>query len=117
MQKSSKIWPGWAGRVNAALDSLLYRISVYGVPVAIGVMSLVALLAWNGEYTTSGSNPLEFRVFEQTGAAPAPAQALARLKELARQKKPLTLLTASKNPEISEAAVLLELLTGDVDGI
>src|ERR1035437_6144937 len=81
MPRSPIIWPGWTKRANAALDSLLYRISVYGVPSAIGAMSLVALLAWNGEYTTSGSSALEFRVFEQTGEAPAPAQALARLKE------------------------------------
>lgn len=59
----------------------MYRISVYGVPGAIGAMSLVALLAWNGEYTTSGSSPLELRVFQQTGEEPAPAQVLARLKE------------------------------------
>ena len=81
MPRSPISWPGWTKRANAALDSLLYRISVYGVPGAIGAMSLVALLAWNAEYTTSGSSPLEFRVFEQTGEAPAPAQALARLKE------------------------------------
>src|SRR5450759_2773462 len=81
MPASSIFRPGWTKRANVALDSLLYRISVYGVPGAIGAMSLVALLAWNGEYTTSGSSPLEFRVFEQTGEAPAPAQALARLKE------------------------------------
>ena len=73
--------PGWAKRANAALDSLLYRVSVYGVPGVIGVVSLVALLAWNGEYTTGGSNDLEFRVLEQTGATLSPAQALARLKE------------------------------------
>lgn len=42
---------------------------------------------------------------------PAPAAALAHLKELARQKKPLILLTASKSPEIIDAAVLLKLLT------
>ncbi len=42
---------------------------------------MVALLAWNGEYNTSGSNDLEFRVLEQTGATLSPAQALARLKE------------------------------------
>src|SRR5450759_237117 len=81
MPASSIFRPGWTKRANVALDSLLYRISVYGVPGAIGAMSLVALLAWNAEYTTSGSSPLEFRVFEQTGEAPAPAQALARLKE------------------------------------
>ncbi len=59
----------------------MYRISVYGVPSAIGAISLVALLGWNAEYTTSGSDRLEFRVFEQTGDAPAPAQALAQLKK------------------------------------
>ncbi len=75
------IWPGWTKRANAALDLLLYGLSVFGVPAVIAAMSLVALLAWNGEYTTSGSSPLEFRVFEQAGEAPAPAQALARLKQ------------------------------------
>jgi len=44
-------------------------------------MSLVALLAWNSEYTTSGSSPLEFRVSEQTGEAPEPALALAQMQE------------------------------------
>ena len=82
MQSSPIISPGWTNRANAALDALLYRISVWGVPGAIGALSLVALLAWNGEYVTSGSNPLDFRVFEQTGEAPTPAQALARLKDL-----------------------------------
>jgi diguanylate cyclase (GGDEF)-like protein len=75
------IWPGWTKRANAALDSLLYGLSVYGVPAIIGAISIVALLAWNGEYSTSGSSPLEFRVFEQTGEAPAPAQAFAQLTE------------------------------------
>jgi uncharacterized protein YeaO (DUF488 family) len=41
---------------------------------------------------------------------PEPAAALAHLKELAAQQT-LTLLTASKDPEISEAAVLASLLT------
>ena len=50
------------------------------------------------------------RYIEELGG-PVPAAALAHLKELARQKKPLTLLTATNNPEISEAAVLLKLLT------
>jgi uncharacterized protein YeaO (DUF488 family) len=46
---------------------------------------------------------------------PEPAAALAHLRELAGQQ-PLTLLTATKDPDISEAAVLAELLThgGDV---
>jgi uncharacterized protein YeaO (DUF488 family) len=46
---------------------------------------------------------------------PVPAAALAHLRELAAQQ-PLTLLTATKNPEISEAAVLAGLLTHDGPG-
>ncbi|KAA0082480.1 DUF488 family protein [Mycolicibacterium sp. P9-64] len=42
---------------------------------------------------------------------PEPAAALAHLRELA-EKQTLTLLTATKNPEISEAAVLARLLSG-----
>lgn len=41
----------------------------------------------------------------------APAAALAHLRELATDRG-LTLLTATKEPEISEAAVLCQLLTG-----
>jgi uncharacterized protein YeaO (DUF488 family) len=41
---------------------------------------------------------------------PEPAAAFAHLKELAA-KRPLTLLTATKNPDISEAAVLARLLS------
>jgi diguanylate cyclase (GGDEF)-like protein len=42
---------------------------------------LVALIAWKGEYTTSGSRNLELRVFEQTSETTTPALALARLGE------------------------------------
>jgi uncharacterized protein YeaO (DUF488 family) len=41
---------------------------------------------------------------------PEPAAALAHLQDLAAQQT-LTLLTATKNPDISEAAVLVKLLT------
>lgn len=81
MPRSPIIWPGWTKRANAALDSLLYRISVYGVPAVIAVMSLIALLTFDKQYTEGAGSPLKLRVFEQTGEAPALAQALARLKE------------------------------------
>lgn len=41
---------------------------------------------------------------------PEPAAALAHLKDLAAQQT-LTLLTATKHPDISEAAVLVKVLT------
>src|SRR5450759_935422 len=81
MSRSPITWPGWTKRANAALDSLLYGLSVYGVPAVIAAMSLAALLAWNGEYATSGGSSLEFRILEQTGEAPGPAHALAQLEE------------------------------------
>ena len=46
---------------------------------------------------------------------PEPAAALAHLKDLAGQST-LTLLTATKNPDISEAAVLSAILTRGLAG-
>jgi uncharacterized protein YeaO (DUF488 family) len=42
---------------------------------------------------------------------PEPAEALAHLRTLAKGR-PLTLLTATREPEISEAAVLAEMVRG-----
>jgi len=57
------------------VDAALYRLSVYGVPVAIAVISLLALLSWKSQYPVSGAMPLGFSVLEQTGEAIDPAQA------------------------------------------
>jgi uncharacterized protein YeaO (DUF488 family) len=46
---------------------------------------------------------------------PEPAAALAHLTDLAAQQT-LTLLTATKNPDISEAAVLVNVLTRGTSG-
>jgi uncharacterized protein YeaO (DUF488 family) len=47
--------------------------------------------------------------------APEPSAALAHLRDLAGRQT-LTLLTATKDPDISEAAVLADLLTHGGDG-
>ena len=80
MPLSFTLSPGWTKRASAALELFLYRLSVYGVPSAIAVVSLVALLALEGQYTVSGVRSLDFQVLEQTGETLAPAQALERLK-------------------------------------
>jgi len=54
------------------------------------------------------------RYVEELGD-PEPSAALARLRDLAARQT-LTLLTASKNPDISEAAVLADLLKHDTPG-
>ena len=73
--------PGWTKRANAALDALLYGLSIYGVPAVIAVMSLIALSTFDRQYGAGGGIPLEFRVFEQTGDAPEPARALKQLAD------------------------------------
>ena len=73
----------WARRANAGLDSLLYRLSVYGVPALIGVVSLLALFVWERQFAAGAGEPLELRVAEQSGDALGPSEALARLEELA----------------------------------
>ena len=69
----------WTHRANATLDTLLYWLSVYGIPAAIAVMSLLALTALDRQYAASSGIPLEFRAFRQSGDSPEPAQALAQL--------------------------------------
>ena len=64
---------------DAAIDSLLFRLSIYGVPIAIGLVSLIALFAWNSQYAGSGGTNLEFRILQETSDTLEPAQALARL--------------------------------------
>ncbi len=65
-------------RLRARIETLLYVLSLYGVPVIIGVVSLIALLNWESQYPLSGSKALEFRVLEQPDGFP-PAEILARL--------------------------------------
>jgi len=69
----------WVKCANSALDSLLYGLSIYGAPVLVGLVSVLALFAWEGQYATSGQKPLAFRVFEQTGNVRGPVQALEQL--------------------------------------
>ena len=64
---------------DAAIDSLLFRLSIYGVPIAIGLVSLIALFAWNSQYAGSGGTNLEFRILQETSDTLEPAQALAQL--------------------------------------
>jgi diguanylate cyclase (GGDEF)-like protein len=63
-----------------ALEPLIQRLSAYGVPIAIGALTLVALVAWEPHYPPGTATPLELRVVEDDAAALEPAQALERLQ-------------------------------------
>lgn len=64
---------------SADLDTLLYWFSVFGVPVVIGVLSFMAIFAWESEYQIDGALPLDLRVIEQRDVPITPEQALAQL--------------------------------------
>lgn len=73
----------WRERLREALDASLFALSVYGVPAAIGAVTLVALVAWERQYERSDPTPLAIAVIEERGAALAPAEAAARLRAAA----------------------------------
>ena len=72
--------PPWRQGFHSAIDALIYALSVYAVPAVIGVVTLVALLAWDSQYESGGSQPLAIAVIEERGAALTPAQAAQRLR-------------------------------------
>jgi diguanylate cyclase (GGDEF)-like protein len=73
--------PGWTKRANTVLDALLYWLSIFGVPVVIGVVSIMAMVAWQAHYFAQDATQLEFRVVEDRSRSLGPAQALAELRQ------------------------------------
>jgi diguanylate cyclase (GGDEF)-like protein len=67
-------------RLRNALDAAIYALSVYGVPAAIGAVTLVALLAWDRQYDRAEPTPLAIAVLEERGAALSPALAAEQLR-------------------------------------
>lgn len=66
-------------RTNRAVDKFCYAFSVYAVPLAVGLVSLIAWTTWNNEYAAISGEPLPFRVIEQTQPTMTPAEALTAL--------------------------------------
>ena len=93
-----RIWPRGVSKARAALDEWCK-----------GIAPSAELRKWYGH------DPGKFEEFGRRYRAeltdPERAEALAHLRGLAKDRQ-LTLLTATKNPEISEAAVLASLVKG-----
>ncbi|MDM5178043.1 EAL domain-containing protein [Massilia sp. DJPM01] len=72
--------------VQHALEALLRLLAFYLVPLAIGLLSVVALVFWNNQYRAPAGQALALRVMAQSmaqGGAPAgPEQARAQLAGL-----------------------------------
>jgi uncharacterized protein YeaO (DUF488 family) len=93
-----RIWPRGLTKAKAALDEWCKEVA-----------PSTELRKW---YSHDPDRFEEFgRRYQEELKEPERADALAHLRELAK-RRPLTLLTATRQPEISEAAVLAGLLRG-----
>ncbi|NHZ90498.1 EAL domain-containing protein [Massilia sp. CCM 8733] len=69
-------------RVQHALEASLRVLSFYLVPLAIALLSLLALVFWNNQYRSVEGRPLALRVMAHADATLAPRQALAQVTGL-----------------------------------
>lgn len=79
MPVPSILGQGWVQRMREAIDALIYRMSVFGVPVVIGVVTLIALSAWDEMYPEGKGIALRVSVQQDLGGTLSPRGALARL--------------------------------------
>jgi uncharacterized protein YeaO (DUF488 family) len=95
-----RMWPRGLNKAQAALDEWCKQVAPSDT-----------LRKWYGH---SPQRFAEFRSRYQVElSAPEPAATVLHLRELAKQR-PLLLLTAEKDPSISEVAILAEMLGEDV---
>ena len=66
-------------RAHRTLDAILRVLSFYLIPLAIALISLIALLFWNKQYVATGARPLDMQVWRQDAPTPTHAALLARL--------------------------------------
>lgn len=76
--------PGVNGSGGTVIDGLLFRFSVFLVPVAIALMTLAALAVWPARFANDGGQGLDFAVVADPGGSFEPHQARARLAGLPR---------------------------------
>ena len=69
------MWP----RFGAAMDALLWALSIYMVPIAIGLASIAAIVLWDDQYAGGGSQPMPFQVLLDASGELNVAQAGAQL--------------------------------------
>ena len=71
----------WLGACHQALDVLLFRLSTYLLPLLIGSLSVLALLAWPTHYPSLQGQTLSFQVAEDRDGRWGPTEALAAIAQ------------------------------------
>ncbi len=68
-------------RLHAAMETGLYVMATYALPIVIAIVSLVALIAWSNHLPAPNARVLAFSVMrDDAGALTTPQAALARLR-------------------------------------
>ena len=62
-------------RLRAAVESLLWLLSIYVVPLFIALVSITALVSWSDQYPAGGGTTLELKVVGPSPSSMTPAQA------------------------------------------
>jgi diguanylate cyclase (GGDEF)-like protein len=79
MRGTLRSLPGRFRGISAIVDGLILGLSVYAVPIAVGLVTLVAAIAWDRQYAVEGGTRVDVRVLEQVGEDAGPRRALAAL--------------------------------------
>jgi diguanylate cyclase (GGDEF)-like protein/PAS domain S-box-containing protein len=64
------------------IEAVLKFFAIYIIPVAVGIVSVIALASWHDHYVSTGEQPLDIRVLA-TSTTLTPAQALRGLAQRA----------------------------------
>jgi diguanylate cyclase (GGDEF)-like protein len=107
-QKSSSQRPSPAERAYRGVDAVMRLVSVYLVPAAIALFSVLALVLWENHYVAGGDQPVPLRIFVQDGAPLTPEAALRQLSSV----QP----TDHYDSRLSEAPVWFAFSTHGVPG-
>jgi len=68
-----------AGKI---LEKILYKISVYLVPLVTGLISIIAFVYWPSQYNIHGGKAIEFQAIQELTSAWQPTTALFELDKL-----------------------------------
>ncbi len=74
--QQSVVWQRRLRRVNRRLDTLLYLLAAYAIPLVIALLSALALLAWKNQTNLVEPLKLEFRAIDGGSLITTPQQAL-----------------------------------------
>ena len=73
-------------RIDSAIESFLYRLSVYAVPVAVAIASMAALVLFPNQYPIDGAQRLPFAYLKDDRGSLHAADAVAAIPSVPAQR-------------------------------